>query len=152
MLKPTIASAFRSKGKKKMDRKELTYTLSFDLKYFSHETSKKVVDLAEKKGLLSEEDGLLTPSFSFEDIDVPPGFKPDVNRIFRSEDVFERLLDEISLKLGKERADVIREINTRQMELGNILDGEVVAILYALENGIDVRNYIGEVEEEIFKK
>lgn len=152
MLRKTIASAFRAKGKKKMDRKELTYTLSFDLKYFSHETSKKVVELAEKKGILKEEDGALAPAFNVDEVEISPDFKPDASRIFREDDVFERIVDELSEKLDMDRTEILREINRKQIELGNILDGGVVAILYGLENGLDLKKYIDEVEGEIFRK
>ncbi|NOY11545.1 MAG: DUF2240 family protein [Archaeoglobi archaeon] len=149
MLKETIASAFKAKGKKTMDRKEITYTLSFDLKYFSHETSKKVVELAEKRGLLRERNGELEPAFDVGEVTIPPDFKPDVNRIFHDETIFDRIVDEISEATGKEKAEIIREVNRKQMELGNVLDVEVVALLYGLEMGVDLKEYIPEVEREI---
>ncbi len=152
MLRKTIASAFKSKGKKKMDRKELTYTLSFDLKFFSHETSKKVVEHAERRGLLHEVDGFLHPSFELDEEDVEPDFKPDVNRIFSDESVFDRIVDRIVSETGKDRGSVIAEINQKQLQLGNILNIEVVALIYALENGIEVRNFIDEVETELLSR
>ena len=152
MLKKTIASAFRSKGKRKMDRKELTYTLSFDLKFFSHETSKKVVDHAEKKGLIREVNGILQPSFDMDDVEIEPDFKPDVNRIFSDGSVFERIVDRVVEKTGKDRGTVIAEINQKQLHLGNIMNIEVVALIYALENEIDVKDFIEEVEREMLGK
>ncbi len=152
MLRKTIASAFKSKGKKKMDRKELTYTLSFDLKFFSHETSKKVVEHAERRGLLHEVDGFLHPSFELDEEDVEPDFKPDVNRIFSDESVFDRIVDRIVSETGKDRGSVIAEINQKQLQLGNILNIEVVALIYALENGIEVGNFIDEVETELLSR
>ncbi len=149
MLRKTIASAFRSKGKKRMDRKELTYTLSFDLKFFSHETSKKIVDHAEKKGLVHEVDGTLQPSFDVDEIEIEPDFKPDVNRIFSDGSIFERIVDRIVEETGKDRGSVIAEINQKQLHLGNIMDIEIVALIYAIENGIDVRDFIDEVEREM---
>ncbi len=152
MLRKTIASAYKSKGKRKMDRKELTYTLSFDLKFFSHETSKKVVEQAERKGILHEVEGLLEPSFELDDEEIEPDFRPDVNRIFSDESLFDRIVDRIVSETGKDRASVIAEINQKQLQLGNILDIEVVALIYALENQIDVRDFIEEVEREMFSR
>jgi len=149
MLRKTIASAFRSKGKRRMDRKELTYTLSFDLKFFSHETSKKIVDHAEKKGLIHEVDGILQPSFDVDEIEIEPDFKPDVNRIFSDGSIFERIVDRIVEETGKDRGSVIAEINQKQLHLGNIMDIEIVALIYAIENEIDVRDFIEEVEREM---
>ena len=50
MMRKVIAAAFRSKGKRKMKRSELIYTMSFDLNWFTHEGSKRVVEEAEKGG------------------------------------------------------------------------------------------------------
>ncbi len=149
MLRKTIASAFRSKGKRRMDRKELTYTLSFDLKFFSHETSKKIVDHAEKKGLIHEVDGTLQPSFDVDEIEIEPDFKPDVNRIFSDGSIFERIVDRIVEETGKDRGSVIAEINQKQLHLGNIMDIEIVALIYAIENEIDMKDFIDEVEREM---
>ncbi len=150
MLRKTIASAYKSKGKRKMDRRELTYTLSFDLKFFSHETSKRVVEQAERKGILHEVDGLLEPSFELDEEKIEPDFKPDVNRIFSDDTLFDRIVGRIVLETGKDRASVIAEINQKQLQLGNILDIEVVALIYALESKIYVGDFIEEVEREMF--
>ncbi|HID44044.1 MAG TPA: DUF2240 family protein, partial [Archaeoglobaceae archaeon] len=55
MLRTVIAAAFKSKGKKVISKSELNYVLSFDLKWFTHEKSRQVVDVAIEKGLLKEE-------------------------------------------------------------------------------------------------
>jgi len=136
MLKKTIASAFKSKGKSKMDRSELTYTLSFDLNWFSHETSKEVVKLAEKRGLLKGNDEL-EPTFNLDEVEIPVDFKPDLEKIKRS-DLFDELLEEISAKTGKDKQEIVSEINKMQMKLGNMLDILVVTILYAKQNGVNL--------------
>lgn len=152
MLKETIASAFRAKGKRSMDRKEITYTLSFDLKYFSHETSKRVVEIAEKKGLLRQTDGGLEPSFDVSEVEISPDFKPDIGKIFQDETVFDRIVDKMSSITGKSKPEIIREINKKQLDLGNVLDVEVVALVYCLENGVDVKELIPDVESEILQR
>ncbi len=149
MLKKTIASAFKSKGKRKMDRKELTYTLSFDLKYFSHETSKKVVEHAERKGLLKEINGIMEPSFEIDEEAVEPDFKPDVNRIFSDESVFERTVDRIASATGRDRNRIIADINLKQLSLGNVMNIEVVALIHAAEIGLNVIDLVDDVEGEL---
>ncbi len=152
MLKETIASAFKFKGKREMDKRELTYTLSFDLKFFSHEMSKKVVELAEKKGVIVVDGNKVKPNFDLEGIEVFD-FKPDVKKIFEEESkgIFDKIVREICEKTKKEFSEVIKEINKKQISLGNILDVEVVALILAAEIGIDIKDYINEVENEIFK-
>jgi len=151
MLKKTIASAFKLKGKSEMEKSELTYTLSFDLKFFSHETSKKVVELAEKRGVIKVEDGVARPNFNLSEIEIEEDFKPDVQKLFNN-GLFDKIVRDICERTGKEFPEVIKIINKKQMELGNILDVEVVALIVAAEEGIDIGNYLKEVEDEVLRK
>ena len=151
MLKKTIASAFKSKGKSEMEKSELTYTLSFDLKFFSHETSKKVVELAEKRGVIRVENGVVKPNFDLSEIEVEESFKPEIRKLF-SNGLFDKIVGEICEKTGKDFQEVIKTINRKQIELGNILDVEVVALIVAAEEGIDIGNYPKEVEDEVLRK
>ncbi len=151
MLKKTIASAFKLKGKSEMEKSELTYTLSFDLKFFSHKTSKKVVELAEKRGVIKVEDGVARPNFNLSEIEIEEDFKPDVQKLFNN-GLFDKIVRDICGRTGKEFPEVIKIINKKQMELGNILDVEVVALIVAAEEGIDIGNYLKEVEDEVLRK
>ncbi|ADC64878.1 Protein of unknown function DUF2240 [Ferroglobus placidus DSM 10642] len=147
MLKKTIAAVFKSKGKRKMKKSELTYTLSFDLKWFSHETSKEVVELAQKKGLLKGDDEL-EPNFDVDEVEVEPDFKPDVNKI-KSSSLLDEIVDYLAANLGMSRQEVIAELNRKQIEFGNVLDLEVVALIYAKERGLKVEEYVDKVWEEV---
>jgi len=151
MLKKTIASAFKLKGKSEMEKSELTYTLSFDLKFFSHETSKKVVELAERRGVIKVESGKAIPNFNLSEIEIDDSFKPDIQKIFNN-GLFDKIVRDICDKTGKEFPEIIKTINKKQMELGNILDVEVVALIVAAEEGIDIENYLKEVEDEVLRK
>ena len=148
MLKETIASAFRSKGKSSMKKSELIWTLSLDLGWFSHEDARKVVELALERGLLIENDEL-RPAFKLDDVEIPIDFKPDPSKIFSNQPVFDRIVQEIAEKSGKSVGEVIAMINNRQEELGNLLSVEVVALIIAKELGIDISKYIDEVEREL---
>ena len=149
MLKKTIASAFKFKGMGEMELSELIYTLSFDLKFFSHETSKKVVEHAERRGILRVEGDRVKPNFDLSEIEVEEDFKPDIQRIL-SEGVFDEIVREICDKTGREYPEVIKAVNRKQIELGNILDVEVVALIVAAEEGVDIGKYVEKVENEIF--
>ncbi|AGK60819.1 Uncharacterized protein conserved in archaea [Archaeoglobus sulfaticallidus PM70-1] len=149
MLSLVIASAFKSKGKKRMSKSDLTYLLSFDLKWFSHSTSKKVVEEAIRKGLLTFNEGMLEPTFDLKQVDVPVGFKPDVKKIFDL-GVFEELVDLISERLGIDKSEVVSAINRKQEEMSNLLYAEVISLIYAKECGIDVKPYLPKLWEEVF--
>ncbi len=148
MLRTVIAAAFKSKGKKSMSKSELTYVLSLDLKWFSHDKSRQIVELAIEKGLLSEDNGNLTPSFDVDGVEIPIDFKPDLRKIL-STSVFDEIVQEIADKSGKDIGEVVAMINRRQEELGNLLDVEVVALLIAKKYGVDITKYVDKVWEEV---
>ncbi len=148
MLRMVIAAAFRAKGRKSMSRSELTYFMSFDLKWFSHDMSRRVVERAIEKGLLIEEGDKLTPAFDVSTVEIPVDFKPD-SGVLDKPSVFEEIVEEIMAKTGMSRNEVISEINDFQGRLEGLVDAEVVALLVARMNGIDISGYIEEVEKAV---
>jgi len=148
MLRTVIAAAFKSKGRKSMSKSELTYVLSFDLKWFSHDKSRQIVELAIEKGLLTEDGDNLMPAFDIDSVEVPVDFKPDLKKIL-STSVFDEIVQEIADRSGKDIGEVVAMINRRQEELGNLLDVEVVALLIAKKYGVDVTKYVDKVWEEV---
>ncbi|AAB90066.1 predicted coding region AF_1194 [Archaeoglobus fulgidus DSM 4304] len=143
-----IAAAFKSKGKKKMKRSELIYTMSFDLNWFTHEGSKKVVEEAEKEGLLAGDDEL-QPTFDLDEVELTD-FKPDLSELL-SRSVTDRIIEEIAVKLKKDGREVVSMVNRKQEELGGIISFPVAALIVAKEVGINIAPYIEEVEREVFQ-
>ncbi len=148
MLRMVIAAAFRAKGRKSMSRSELTYFMSFDLKWFSHDMSRRVVERAIEKGLLIEEGDKLTPAFDVSTVEIPVDFKPD-SGVLDKPSVFEEIVEEIMAKTGMSRNEVISEINDFQGRLEGLVDAEVVALLVARMYGLDISGYIEEVEKAV---
>ncbi len=147
MMKKVIAAAFKSKGKKKMKKSELIYTMSFDLNWFSHEASKKVVEEAEKEGLISGNDEV-EPTFNLEDVIIPSDFKPDLRELL-SRSLADKIIEEIAEKTGKSYQEVVSMINEKQEKMANLLSFEVVALIVAKEFDIDITKYIEEVEKSV---
>lgn len=148
MMRKVIAAAFKSKGKKKMKRSELIYTMSFDLNWFTHEGSKKVVEEAEKEGLLAGNDEV-QPTFDLDEVDLTD-FKPDLSELL-SRSVTDRIIEEIAIKLKKDSREIVSMVNRKQEELGGIVSFPVAALIVAKEAGIDIAPFIEEVEREVFQ-
>ncbi len=146
MLRQTIASAFKSKGKRRMSISELIYTLSLDLKWFSHEISKKVVERALELGILVKEEGDVEPAFDLNEMGIPPNFRPDIRRVLSSS-VFDEVVADISFKTGKTVPEVISEINQLQEKFNYMLEIEVVALILARKYGIDITPYLRRLEK-----
>ncbi len=147
MLRMIIAAAFKAKGKRSMSKSELTYFMSFDLKWFSHDSSRMVIKKAIEKGLLVEEGDELKPTFDITSIEIPVNFKPDLSAIESS--TFEEIIEEITLKTGMDKKEVISEVNILQEKLGGLVDVEIVALIIAKKYGVDVEKYIEDVEKEV---
>ncbi|RUM35027.1 MAG: DUF2240 domain-containing protein [Archaeoglobus sp.] len=146
MLKLVIAAAFRAKGKRSMTKSDLTYFMSFNLKWFTHDKSKSVVEKAIEKGLLIEEEGKLKPSFDIYSIKIPVNFEPDLSTIDHTS-LFEEILEEISIHTGLEKNELISKVNSVQEKFEGLLDAEVVALIVAKEYGMDVSKYLDSVEK-----
>ncbi len=149
MLSQIIAAAYKSKGKRKMTKSDLTYVLSFDFKWFSHSMSKKVVEEAIKNGLLTFDQGKLEPTFDLKKVEIPIGFKPDIKRIFKFS-VFDELVELISEKLEVSKSEVVAEINKMQEKFSGLVSAEIVALIYAKNVGLDVSPYLSRLWDEIF--
>ena len=126
MIRKAIEQAFKSKGVDSMSKKDLIYTLSFDLNLFSFEEAKKVVEQAEQKGIVKEQNGELK----------------------LNENVFDRIVKTIAEKTDKEVRDVLALINEKHNKL-KTLAIEVVALIVAKEHGIDISEYIEDVEKVV---
>ena len=126
MIRKAIEQAFKSKGVDSMSKKDLIYTLSFDLNLFSFEEAKKVVEQAEQKGIVKEQNGELK----------------------LNENVFDRIVRAIAEKTGKDVKDVLALINEKHNKL-KTLAIEVVALIVAKEHGIDITEFIDDVEKVV---
>ncbi len=149
MLKEIIAAVFRSRGKRRMRESEVIYTMSFDLNWFTHEESRKVVEVAKKTGLLEEEDGELKPAFDVDNIEITPGFKPDADLLPKS--VVDEIISEISEKTGRKYQEVVSMINAEQERMRNLVSFEVAALIVAKRHGVDIGKYLEEVERSLYE-
>lgn len=93
-------------------------------------------------------DDELEPNFDVDEVEVEPDFKPDVNKI-KSSSLLDEIVDYLAANLGMSRQEVIAELNRKQIEFGNVLDLEVVALIYAKERGLKVEEYVDKVWEEV---
>ncbi len=147
MMRKVIAAAFKSKGKRKMTRSELIYTMSFDLNWFSHEGSRKVVEEAEKEGLIEGTEEVV-PTFDIDDVDMSSDFRPDLSHLL-SRSVTDKIIEEIVEKTGKSYQEVVSMINKKQERLEGLISFPTAALIVAKENGLDITEFIPEVEREV---
>lgn len=144
-----VASPFKLKGKGTLAVSEFIFTLSLDLKWFSPDQARVVMDRAIRRGLLKQENDSLYPGFDIDRISVPPDFKPDFKKIIEHS-VFDTILDRIIIATGAERKVVASEINRRYEKYGEIIDINVVALIVAKEKDAEIADLIEEVSARLF--
>ena len=147
-LKIVVAQAFKVRGKARLTRAELAFALSLDLKWFSPEESKNVIDAGLKTGLVKEEDGRITPAFDYKAIEVPPGFRPG-KEIF-SKPLLERL-EVLLVNSGIEATSVRGLIEKKQAELYDLVTPEVAGLIIARERDLEISDYIDEALRQVMK-
>ncbi|WP_424357070.1 DUF2240 family protein [Methanocella sp. MCL-LM] len=147
-LKLVVAQAFKVRGKARLTRAELAFALSLDLKWFSPEESKSVINAGLKAGLLTEEDGRLTPAFDYKAVDVPPGFRPGKEIFTKS--LLERL-EVLLVNSGIEATSVRGLIDKKQAELCQLVTPEVAGLIIARERDLEITDFIDEALGQLMK-
>lgn len=138
----TVSMPFKRKGKDSLKESEFILALSIDLNWFSPEQAKTLLNEAEKQGLLKRDGGMVNPLFDLTSIQVPPSFKPD--SVHEEKNLFDRIIDRITVTAGLEKRTIISLINKKQEELMKMVDIEVSALLVAKEHGVLVDDLIEE--------
>ncbi len=153
ILKQTLASLYKRKGKNSLKPKDLELLASMELRWFEPNDTRKLIEIAQNLGLLVDTEHGLEPNFDIKSIEIPFGFRPINDLILNLEkdqqSLFMQVVNHICLKTGLEEGQVIAEINQKQAKLNDYLTLEAVAILYGKEKNVDVDNFITLIRDKI---
>lgn len=144
-LARTLAFAFKRRGATTMERSKLLHLLAFDLRWFSPDPAKRVIQRAVQAGLLQEEGDKVTLAFDADGVDIPLNFKP-------TESVAdpEAPIDLPSRKLAAlPRPAGDAEAAAERARRGNLVSEEVAALLVARRKGEDVRERAKALEAKL---
>jgi hypothetical protein len=144
-LQIAVAVPFRQQGARSLGEGEFVVALSLDREWFSPDQAKRLVDVAVGRGLLSNDEGDLTPTFDVDAVEVPEGFRPDTD-ILREQSTFEQLLD-LMVTNGLTKQEAVAETNETQRRLGITL--ESAAVVVARRNGVDCSGVAETVRAEL---
>ena len=150
-----IAFLFNRSGKNELKESEIYLPLSIELGWFSTKEAHELVQHALKQKLLIKKDGLLTPSFDIEKINVPIGFYPSKKTFvnggkIEENNVMDTIVHRIVEKKNQDHKEIIEEIKQVASEK-NILP-EVAALLVAKECNIDIEDGFEPVENKILRE
>jgi len=145
----SAVAPFKIKGRREMTVSEFIFSLSLDLKWFSPDQSRVVLEKAVKRGLLKQVNDTLEPVIDVDSISVPPDFTPDFRKIVEVSP-FDIVVDRIVTKTGKDRKDIVAEINRKYERYDGMLDATVIALVIAKDMGIDISDMVDEVCDYVF--
>jgi len=151
-----IAFLFKRSGKEELTPSDLYLPLSMDLQWFTPNQAKTFVNMALQQKLLIKKEGKLKPSFDYEKIVVPVGFRPSKKPIEEKEvkeeklDAIKTIINRIAEKTGLNEKSVIEKIKDFEKERNLRLD--VAALLVGKEYDIDADDCFDEIEEKLFRE
>jgi len=149
-----IAFLFKRSGKEELTPSDLYLPLSMDLQWFTPNQAKTFVNMALQQKLLIKKEGKLKPSFAYEKIVVPIGFRPSKKPIEEKEvkeeklDAIKTIISRIVEKTGLDEKSVTEKIKDFEKEKNIRL--EVAALLVSKEYDVDVDDCFDEIEEKLF--
>ncbi len=148
-LESTVAKAFKLRGKSRLNRTEFTFALSYELKWFTPEESKEVLDAALKQGLLKEAGGKLIPTFNVKNVDVPADFKP--TNILMGKSLLDRLVDLLTTA-DIDSKTALEMVEKKQKECDGLITPEAAALIIAKEKKLNVEPYVDEAYRQLLEK
>jgi hypothetical protein len=147
-LKTTVAVPFRAAGTREMGEGEFVVALSLDRDWFSPDQAKRLVDVAEGRGLLAYENDDLRTTFDPATVSVPENFTPDAD-VLTEQSTFERVIDKL-VAAGVDKREAVAAANERQSEAGVTL--ETAAVLVAREQGVSVSDAAAAARSELLDR
>lgn len=144
-LRVVVAAPFKERGKERMGEQAFVVALSLDRDWVSPDQAKRLVDIAERSGLLERGKDEVSVTFPVDQVEIPEDFEPDES-LFQERSAFERILDALEAA-GQDRQSAVAAINERQQRLG--VTADVAAVLAARANGVDVAGPAEAVRAEL---
>jgi hypothetical protein len=149
-LETIVAKAFKLRGRSRLNRTELTFALAYELKWFTPEESKDVLDAALKQGLLKEAGDKLAPTFNVKSVNVPADFKPTAG-VLTEKSLLDRLVDLLTTA-DIDRKTALEMVEKKQKEYGGLITPETAALIIAKEKKLNAEPYVDEAYGQLLGK
>jgi len=149
-LEVALAQLFLKKGKSAMTEKDFVFAASLDLRWFKPKEAQKLLDLGLEAELLVLEGEKVKPTFDYKNVPIPKNFVPGKDLLqtaVKTKGMFLKIVDKISMERDIPSKDIISAVNSLQDSMG--VEVEVAALIVARENGVDISEFLDQVEEDI---
>ena len=149
-IEVALAQLFRKKGKSSLTEKEFVFAASLDLRWFTPKEAQKFLDISMDSELLALDGEKVKPTFDYKNVEIPKGYSPAVELLqssVKTKGVFLKIIDLIATEKGMPSKDVISAVNQTQDRMNIAV--EVAALIVARQYGIDISEYIDQIEEDV---
>lgn len=157
-IKKIISFIFKRIGKNQIKKTDFYLSLSVDLKWFSPDKAKELMDFALKNKLLIEKNNILEPNFKINEISLPFKYQPKITSFDSKKLINDNEQEIIEVKdiiFKKNNFDKIKEneINKRIEEIciNKKLYSNTVSLLVFKELNIELSEYIKFAEQQIIE-
>lgn len=147
-LEITVAAPFRHTRMPALSQMKFIYYYTQDKKWMSLEQAKKVIKIAERIGFISKnESGEYVLSEKLTEVKIPTGFKPtddiftEVEAEIADADPVEGIINEVSEKTGKDKKELVKEMQMIKTHFDNLIYTEAAAIMLAKKYEIDISRF-----------
>jgi len=143
-----VAAPFKRSGAASISVRDFDFSLSFDLKWISPQQASALRELATGSGLLSEEAGLLSPTFDPSTITIPRDFHPSGD-LLKKTLLIDKMLQYIAVCSNLELREIVAKVNQFQEQLSEMIDLEVAAFLVGKELGCNMDVFYEQVQQKL---
>lgn len=155
-LKNLIAYIWKTAGKDKLTKDEIEDIIIYEKRFLSPASAKKFFKICISHNLISESDGKYTINFPIKDMFIPLEIKIDEKILDdysekEKKSLFTEIVEVIKKDKNKSEKEIVKEINKiyKEMKYTYI---EIAALLFAIDNDIDVHDYYDKMKKEIVER
>ena len=151
-LARTLAFAFKRRGTATMERSKLLHLLAFDLRWFSPDPAKRVIQRALQAGLLREEGDKVHLEFDADGVEIPLNYRPpdDLADAEGPVDLPSRKLAALAKPAPAGTPTLANaEAAAERARRGGLVAEDVAALVVARRRGEDVRERARDLEARL---
>jgi len=151
-LQKTLAAPFYHTRKDTLQKSELIFYYAYDKKFMSKDDVQRILKRGVDQGLIEIHNDTVRPLFDINTVEIPIGYRPS-SIIFEIEDPFQQLLDRISIETGIQHEEIIRDVNTIQIDFfDQKIRSDAALIIIAKQHGVIIADLLDAFREKWTKK
>ncbi|MDY6775774.1 MAG: DUF2240 family protein [Halobacteria archaeon] len=142
-LRKVVSAPFSMRDTDTVSHVEFVFSLSRDKDWYSPDGAEEILEAAAERDLVTVDDeDEVEAEFDYSKVDLTDFSPPDAERLVRSPEVFDVVLDRVVAE-GFDKRETVAEINTSKRRLGAV-NIHAAALYVAETKGVDVDDLIDD--------